>query len=115
MTGAREPSTDGNLLCNDLNEACASASLRCDDTCTRKLPPPLLTGALGATCVGLVVATRTGGSAAAGASDCGASDNGAWAFAALGLEPAVRVFGAAPRDAGAGFAAAAGGATPAGL
>src|SRR5580704_3623630 len=37
-TGSRSPNTSGYLAFKDRNEACASGSLRCDDTCTRNAP-----------------------------------------------------------------------------
>ena len=53
-----------------------SASLSCDVTETRKLPPP--SDSAGAVCVGLVAATRVGGS---DSDACGASDIGELALA----------------------------------
>src|SRR5690349_8874932 len=88
MTGEREPSTDEYLLWTTLNASLAAASLSCDDTDTRKLPPP--PSAAGAVCVGLVAATRVGGS---GSPACGASDIGVLALALA--EAGLRVGGAA--------------------
>src|SRR3984893_19089717 len=38
MTGSRSPITSGYLAFKARNEACASDSLRCEDTCTRYPP-----------------------------------------------------------------------------
>src|ERR1700724_724529 len=46
ITGSFDPSTAGNLPCKALKEACASDSLRCEETWTRS-PPPGGAGASG--------------------------------------------------------------------
>src|SRR5436305_1236441 len=83
MTGDCDPSTAGNLLWSALKEAWASASLRCEDTCTR-YPPPVAGGA-GAACTGLLMATLVFASTGGAGSACGASDSGAGAPTAFAL------------------------------
>src|SRR3954447_26189453 len=93
MTVDCEPSTAGNLLWSALKEAWASASLRCDDTCTR-YPPPLA-GGDGAACTGLltmatlVLASTGGAGSACGASDSGAGAPEAFALADIGVRGAA--------------------------
>src|SRR5438874_8744286 len=96
ITGEREPSTDAYLPCTMRNDSLAADSLSCEVTETRKLGPPSEAGAV---CVGLVAATRVGGS---DSDACGASDIGALALA---------LADAGLRAGGAAGAAAAGAAT----
>src|SRR5215467_11240932 len=47
MMASRSPSSLGNFSCSERKDACASASLRCEDTCTKYPPAAAFAAAAG--------------------------------------------------------------------
>ena len=108
MIGCRSPSSFGNFACRLRKEDCASASLFCEESCTRK-PPAALSVASGALRVegggAAAVRVRAGG-AAAGSLGCGSSEIGPLLRAAEAVAAFGTAGGAVGRDAAAACAAA---------
>src|SRR5947209_16082343 len=76
MIGCRPPSSFGNLLCRPRNEEAASASVFCDESCTRTPPddPVELSDRTGALTVRVRVAGGGADSWACGSSESGPPD-----------------------------------------
>src|SRR5580704_4156102 len=117
MIGVREPSWSGYFRCIAWYDDCASASVGCEVTDTRKRPSPAGACSAGSTWVGVVAAIRVRGSAeAAGGTEAwaesGDSDSGALPAAAGALRMAGG--GGTCRVAAVGLVAGAGGGAAAG-
>src|ERR1700761_7724476 len=117
MIGVREPSWSGYLRCIERYDDCASASVACEVTDTRKRLSPAGACSAGAIWVGVVEAIRVRGSATGGTeawAESGDSDSGALPAGAVGARVAgggvIERVAAVGLPAGAG--AAAGGAVP---
>src|SRR6516162_4302192 len=94
MIGCRSPSSLGNFACRLRKEDCASASLFCEESCTRKPPAArsVASGALRVEGGGAAAVRARAGGAAAGSLGCGSSEIGPLLRAA---EAVVATFGAA--------------------
>src|ERR1700744_5029566 len=105
MIGVREPSWSGYLCCIERYDDCASASVACEVTDTRKRPSPAGACSAGAIWVGVVEAIRVRGSAGGGTeawAESGDNDSGAFPAGAGGACAARG--GVTARVAGVGLA-----------
>src|ERR1700724_2956758 len=76
MTGRLPPSSFGNLACRLRNEAAASASVFCEDSCTKNPPDDAVAGESDADGAGAVAVRVLGAGATGAGAACGSRESG---------------------------------------